>query len=367
MSHSHPGSGALPFVMALGNVNLACLAWWLLCNVYRQSGPLRFEGFDEADCMTRGERIMVAANRDDRAFSGGFKHVPAINRLAERARHDFDLHVVLARERLSLESVRREIYFREPTETEDQAGPVARKVEGTNGWSLAPPLPSAKDIRLHAWLSERLAVLHHERHGLWPRLRRFLFGNRLVRWLRRSLPILAWTAISFALQGPGLWAKTPQQDDLVELGSLKSRVPADWVEEKPNHAQYYKQYRLEPVSDDKDYAYATFWFVGKEKGGTAEGYLKRWKGMFLPPEGKTMQEASKVRQLTVNGAPVTYLDVHGDYKGVPGDDSTPRQNYRLLGVYLDTPQGPYIIRVLGPAQTVTFYSDEFDALVKAFK
>jgi hypothetical protein len=44
--------------------------------------------------------------------------------------------------------------------------------------------PSAKDIRLHAWLAERMAILHHERHGLWPKLRRFLIGNRLVRWLR---------------------------------------------------------------------------------------------------------------------------------------------------------------------------------------
>jgi len=46
------------------------------------------------------------------------------------------------------------------------------------------PPRRAEDIRIQAWLTERLAVLHYERHGLWPRLRRFLFGNRLVRWLR---------------------------------------------------------------------------------------------------------------------------------------------------------------------------------------
>jgi hypothetical protein len=32
-------------------------------------------------------------------------------------------------------------------------------------------------------LSERLAVLHYERHGLWPKLRRLLLGNRLIQWL----------------------------------------------------------------------------------------------------------------------------------------------------------------------------------------
>jgi hypothetical protein len=181
------------------------------------------------------------------------------------------------------------------------------------------------------------------------------------------LPILAGSAISLTLQGPGLWAKVPDRRDVVELGSLKSRVPADWVEEKPDDAQGYKQYRLEPVDDDEYYAQVTISFLGKRKGGTAAEWVKRWKGMFLPPEGKTIQEAAKVRQLKVKGATATYLDVRGDYKGIPGDDTSPRQNFRLLGVYLDTPKGPYVIRLLGPADTVKFYRDRFEGWVKAFK
>jgi hypothetical protein len=59
----------------------------------------------------------------------------------------------------------------------------------------------------------------------------------------------------------------------------------------------------------------TVYFVGKGKDRTAAEYVKRWKGMFLPPEGKTIHEAAKVRQLKVNTAVVTYLDVRGDYKG----------------------------------------------------
>jgi hypothetical protein len=47
--------------------------------------------------------------------------------------------------------------------------------------SLIRQPPTAEDVRLQAWLTERLAVLHDERHGLWPRLRRFLFCNRLVQ------------------------------------------------------------------------------------------------------------------------------------------------------------------------------------------
>ncbi len=120
---------------------------------------------------------MVAANPNDRIPSDGSNPVPPVNRLAERVRH------YLAREKFLLEAVRREIDFREQRETENGAGPARREGEGTNRWSTARPPLSAEDIRLHAWLTERLAVLHYERYGLWPKLRRFLFGNRLVRWL----------------------------------------------------------------------------------------------------------------------------------------------------------------------------------------
>jgi hypothetical protein len=122
---------------------------------------------------------------------------------------------------------------------------------------------------------------------------------------------------------------------------------------------------LGPVGDGVDYTQVSIRFL--RKGGPAAQYVRRWKGMFLPPEGKTMQEAAKVRQLTVNGTAATYLDVRGDYKGIRGDDTTPRADFRLLGVYLDTPNGPFTIRLFGPADTVAFYRKQFEDWVKAFE
>ena len=42
-----------------------------------------------------------------------------------------------------------------------------------------PPL-TAEDLRIHAWINERLAALYRERHGPWAKLRRFLFGNEAL-------------------------------------------------------------------------------------------------------------------------------------------------------------------------------------------
>jgi hypothetical protein len=111
---------------------------------------------------------MVAANPNGRLPSGGYDPMPAVNRLVQRVRHYLDRHPEISRAEFLLEAVHREIDRREGQEATRTA---------------SDPRPTAEDIRIHAWLSDRLALLHYERHGLWPRLRRLLLGNPLARWL----------------------------------------------------------------------------------------------------------------------------------------------------------------------------------------
>jgi hypothetical protein len=130
---------------------------------------------------------MIGAITNASFPSVGSNLVLPVNRLAVRVRHYFDQHPEVAREKFLLEALRREIDFREQRDAQHEAKFAWRESEGTNRWSTARPRPSAADIRVHAWLTERVAEVHYERHGLWPKLRRFLFGNRLVRWLGYSL------------------------------------------------------------------------------------------------------------------------------------------------------------------------------------
>ena len=124
---------------------------------------------------------MFAFNLQNPMLSGESTRVLPGNRLAERVRHYFNHHPEVSREQFLLEAVQREIYFREQQETGNGAGPERRTGGGVSRRFSARPALSAEDIRIHAWLTERLAMLHYERHGLWPRLKRFLFGNRRGR------------------------------------------------------------------------------------------------------------------------------------------------------------------------------------------
>jgi hypothetical protein len=134
---------------------------------------------------------MFGAIPNDRFPFAESNPVRPVNRLAQRVCHYFDLHPEIAREKFLLEALRREIDFREQQDVEHEAGRARRAGEGTNRRTAVRLQLSAEDIRLHAWLSERLAVLYYERHGLWPKLRRLLFDNRLGRWLGLQ-PQPAW-------------------------------------------------------------------------------------------------------------------------------------------------------------------------------
>jgi hypothetical protein len=186
--------------------------------------------------------------------------------------------------------------------------------------------------------------------------------NRCYRFL-----FPASIAICLGVVAPGFWARAQERGKVVELGKLKSRVPADWAEQVPYDPNCYKEYRLEPVDEDVEYAHVSLYFLGKGKAATAADCVKHWKGMFLPPEGQRMNDAAEIQRLTVSGAPVTCLDVRGVYKGVPHDPASVRKNYRLLGVYFDTPQGAYVIQLIGSAATVEYYRNAFENWVKAFK
>lgn len=59
------------------------------------------------------------------------------------------------------------------------SGPMVVAGRVTRVFDYQPPLTS-EDLRIHAWISERLAVLHRERHSLWAKVRRFFLANRPI-------------------------------------------------------------------------------------------------------------------------------------------------------------------------------------------
>jgi hypothetical protein len=166
--------------------------------------------------------------------------------------------------------------------------------------------------------------------------------------------------------------KEEKKATIVEIDGLKSAVPADWKQEESSNKVRTHQFRIPHVADDKTDAEMVIFFFGAGSGGSADANVKRWKGMFIPPEGKQIDDVAKVDNFKVGNVNVTYLDVHGTYKFKerpfdPAAKEELRPDHRMLGVVFDSPNGPYFFRLVGPAKTVEHNKKAFDDWVKGFK
>jgi hypothetical protein len=161
--------------------------------------------------------------------------------------------------------------------------------------------------------------------------------------------------------------------DVIELGSLKSKAPAAWKREKPSNKLRTAQFVLPKSDGDKEDAELVIFFFGKGGGGSNEDNIKRWEAQFIAPEGKTIDEATKVDKFKIGTvADVVYVDMHGTYKYKnppfdPNAKEVRKQDFRRIGIIFDSDDGPFFITLTGPAKTVTKHKESFDSWIKAFK
>jgi hypothetical protein len=190
---------------------------------------------------------------------------------------------------------------------------------------------------------------------------------RCTSWL----VVLVFGALA-CISGTGDSARGEDSNDkgaVVELDGLSSQVPASWKEEAPSNQMRLAQFRLPKKDDDK---YDAELVIFKGFGGSAKANIDRWKGMFTPPEGKSLDDVAKVEEIKIGGRDASYLDVHGTYLMKtrpfdPNDKGVKRPDYRMLAVHFDGPKTTYHIRLVGPARTVEAYKKGFDDWLKNFK
>jgi hypothetical protein len=161
--------------------------------------------------------------------------------------------------------------------------------------------------------------------------------------------------------------------EVIELGGLKSKAPAGWKNENPSNKLRMYQMQVPKIDGDKDNAELVVFFFGAGGGGGIEENIKRWKTQFIPPDGKSIDESSKLEKYKVGtAADVVALDIWGTfkYKNPPFSPTAKeerKENYRRFNVIFDTDKGAYFITLTGPAKTMEKQKAAFDGWIKAFK
>jgi hypothetical protein len=150
-------------------------------------------------------------------------------------------------------------------------------------------------------------------------------------------------------------------------GGLKWQSPSQW-KAQPDRAMRAATYTVpRSAGDPEDGEVAVFYF-GPGQGGSVDANIKRWIGQFGAPGGGPADKLAKVAKGTVNGLPVTRIDLTGTYKAAGGpmmQAGAPKPGYRLLGAIVEGPQGAVFFKFTGPAKTVAANQPAFESTIRS--
>ena len=131
---------------------------------------------------------------------------------------------------------------------------------------------------------------------------------------------------------------------------LSFTAPEGWKPAATSSSMRVAQFVLpRAAGDSQDAELVVYYFGGS--GGTIDANIDRWVAQMQQPAGAKPARAKR----TVNGLAVTLVDVSGTYVAEMTPGAAQRHNspnFRLRAGVVETPNGPYFIKLTGPAKTV---------------
>ena len=159
---------------------------------------------------------------------------------------------------------------------------------------------------------------------------------------------------AFVLVGPG-----------DQTGTLTFTKPAAWTDRAVASSMRVAEFVVPKASgDSEDAEVIVYYFAGG--GGSVDANLQRWTSQFQSTKDPVRTTA------TVNGLKLTSLDVSGTYVAEMRPGSAEHYNkpgYRMRATVVETPKGPYFIKLTGPAKTIDSAGAAFEQFLHslAFK
>ncbi len=168
--------------------------------------------------------------------------------------------------------------------------------------------------------------------------------------------ILAWVGISLAAQ------PTP-------AGKLDFTPPAGWQSRTASSTMRVAEFVLPGAEVKSQDGELVIYFFGGT-GGDVEANIDRWLGQMQQPDGRASRDVAKRESKTVNGLKITTLDVSGTYVAEVRPGSTERHNspgFRMRTAVVETPKGPYFLKLVGPAATIEKWNATFNTFLGSLR
>ena len=164
-------------------------------------------------------------------------------------------------------------------------------------------------------------------------------------------------------------AKLADKEPLPDFSRLVWSAPEGWVEERPTSGMRLSQYRLARAEGDAEDAvcYVSHFPGG---GGSVEANLHRWYDQFVQPDGRPSSAVARVNKSEHHGLQQTTVDLSGTFQQSTtpmGPVSEEKLGFRMLGAVVETPAGPWFVKLIGPERTVARWEKSFYEFMTSFR
>ena len=150
-----------------------------------------------------------------------------------------------------------------------------------------------------------------------------------------------------------------------QAATLTFTKPATWTDRPAASSMRVAEFVVpKAAGDPEDGELIVYYFAGG--GGSVDANLQRWTSQFQSTKAPVRTTA------TVNGLKLTSLDVSGTYVAEMRPGSSDHHNkpgFRMRATVVETPKGPYFIKLTGPAKTIDGAAATYDQFLNslAFK
>lgn len=151
-----------------------------------------------------------------------------------------------------------------------------------------------------------------------------------------------------------------------KVAELVLAVPKEWEKGEASSPMRMAEYTLPGPGGDAELVVYRF----KGGAGGVEENVARWKGQFQPPEGKSIDDVSKVETVEVGDLKVTMVDISGRFvaavrPGAPAKHDEP--DYRMLAAIVEGSGDPFFLKATGPGKTLEVWAESFRTMIEGLK
>jgi len=149
-------------------------------------------------------------------------------------------------------------------------------------------------------------------------------------------------------------------------GQLTFTAPPSWQSRPAASSMRVAEFVIPRAAGDPEDAELIVYYFGAQGGGGAQANIDRWIGQMQRPGGGSAKDDAKTGNRTVNGLNVSSVDISGTYVAEvrPGaSEHFNKPDFRLLAAVVDTPRGPYYVKMTGPSRTVAAARPAYEAFL----